>query len=104
MNMRNIFLATTLTTLAACGGGGSAGSPAPASAVSQPAQVTAPPPVAVTPPSTAAADLALAERLYKGTERTPSGFDVEARPASVTGTLSTRHLKNTDFATGPQGI
>jgi hypothetical protein len=27
---------------------------------------------------------------------------VEARPASVMGTLSTRHLKNTDFATGPQ--
>ena len=44
----------------------------------------------------------LAARLYKGDERTPAGFDVEARPASVTGTLSTRHLKNTDFATGPQ--
>ena len=25
-------------------------------------------------------------------------------PSSVAGTLSTRHLKNTDFATGPQGI
>jgi hypothetical protein len=60
--------------------------------------------VANTPPSTAAADLALAGRLYKGDERTPAGFDVEARPASVIGTLSTRHLKNTDFATGPQGI
>ena len=52
----------------------------------------------------AAADLALAGRLYKGDERTPAGFDVEARPANVIGTLSTRHLKNTDFATGPQGI
>ena len=50
------------------------------------------------------ADLALAGRLYKGDERTPAGFDVEARPASVVGTLSTRHLKNTDFATGPQAI
>jgi hypothetical protein len=48
------------------------------------------------------ADLSLATRLYKGDERTPAGFDVEARPASVVGTLSTRHLKNTDFATGPQ--
>jgi hypothetical protein len=66
--------------------------------------VTAPPPAASTPPSTATADLALASRLYKGDERTPAGFDVEARPASVVGTLSTRHLKNTDFATGPQGI
>ena len=56
------------------------------------------------PPSTAAADLALAGRLYKGDERTPAGFDVEARPSSVVGTLSTRHLKNTDLATGPQGI
>jgi hypothetical protein len=55
-------------------------------------------------PSTGAADLALASRLYKGDERTPTGFDVETRPASVVGTLSTRHLKNTDFATGPQGI
>jgi hypothetical protein len=56
----------------------------------------------VTAPSTTAADLSLASRLYKGDERTPAGFDVEARPSSVVGTLSTRHLKNTDFATGPQ--
>jgi hypothetical protein len=105
MNMRNILVAMSLVTLAACGGGGGAsGSAAPAAATSQPAQVTPPAPVASAPPSTAAADLKLADRLYKGTDRTPSGFDVEARPASVAGTLSTRHLKNTDFATGPQGI
>jgi hypothetical protein len=105
MNMRNILVVMSLTTLAACGGGGgSAGSSAPAAAAPQAAQVAAPAPVVVAPPSTATADLALADRLYKGTERTPAGFDVEARPASVTGTLSTRHLKNTDFATGPQGI
>jgi hypothetical protein len=54
------------------------------------------------PPSAAAADLSLASRLYKGNERTPAGFDVETRPSNVVGTLSTRHLKNTDFATGPQ--
>jgi hypothetical protein len=70
---------------------------------SQPASVQAAPVVSA-PPSTAAADLALASRLYKGDERTPAGFDVETRPASVVGTLSTRHLKNTDFAAGPQGI
>jgi hypothetical protein len=106
MNMRNILVLIGLTTLAACGGGGgSSGASAPASSGnSQPASVTPSAPVANTPPSTAAADLALAGRLYKGDERTPAGFDVEARPASVIGTLSTRHLKNTDFATGPQGI
>jgi hypothetical protein len=106
MIMRNFFVVMSLVTLAACGGGGGdASAPAaPASVTSQPAQVTPPAPVATAPPSTAAADLALAERLYKGTDRTPAGFDVEARPASVAGTLSTRHLKNTDLATGPQGI
>jgi hypothetical protein len=103
MNMRNVLAVMSLTTLAACGGGGgSAGSPPPAAVTSQPASVSQPAPVS-TPPSTAAADLALASRLYQGDERTPAGFDVEARPASVAGTLSTRHLKNTDFATGPQG-
>jgi hypothetical protein len=71
---------------------------------SQPASVASPVPVVSAAPSTVSADLALAERLYKGDARTPAGFDVEARPSSVTGTLSTRHLKNTDFATGPQGM
>jgi hypothetical protein len=80
-------------SLAACGGGGAS---APAS--SAPQNITTPP----ASPSTSAGDLALATRLYKGDERTPAGFDVETRPASVSGTLSTRHLKNTDFATGPQ--
>jgi hypothetical protein len=105
IRLRNLLVVASLSTLAACGGGGgSGGTSSPASANSQPATVTPPAPVVVTPPSTAAADLSLASRLYKGDERTPAGFDVEARPASVTGTLSTRHLKNTDFATGPQGI
>ena len=83
----------TIMTLAACGGGGGQGS-TEASVSPQPALAIA------EPPSTATADVALADRLYKGGARTPAGFDVEARPASVTGTLSTRHLKNTDFALG----
>jgi hypothetical protein len=103
MNMRNLLVLASLSTLAACGGGGAGGAAAPAAANSQPASVPTAPVVSA-PPSTAAADLALASRLYKGDERTPAGFEVEARPASVVGTLSTRHLKNTDFATGPQGI
>jgi hypothetical protein len=104
MNMRNLFAAMALISLAACGGGGGSGSAAPAASTSQPAVVSTttnnPPPAA--PPSTANVDLTLAERLYKGDARTPNGFDVEARPTNVYGTLSTRHLKNTDFATGPQ--
>ena len=85
------------TSLAACGGGGG-GSATPGASAPQNVM----PPTSPAPPSTSAADLSLAARLYKGDERTPAGFDVETRPASVTGTLSTRHLKNTDFATGPQ--
>ncbi len=87
-------------SLAACGGGGGGSAPASAS----PQNASPPPATVSTPPAPSAsvADLALATRLYKGTERTPAGFDVEVRPASVMGTLSTRHLKNTDFATGPQ--
>jgi hypothetical protein len=99
MNMRNLIVLVLSATFAACGGGGG-GSSEPASNSQQPVQ--APPPV--NGPSTSAADLLLADRIYKGTERTPAGFDVESRPSSVTGTLSTRHLKNTDFATGPQAI
>ena len=97
MNMRILLASMGLATLAACGGGGGGGTVAPASANSQPASVS--PPVVSAPAPTASADLTLAARLYKGDERTPAGFDVEARPASVVGTLSTRHLKNTDFAT-----
>lgn len=101
MKMRNILVLISLASLAACGGGGGSAA-APASSNSQPASSPPPAPVVTAPPSTLAADLSLATRLYKGDERTPAGFDVEERPASVVGTLSTRHLKNTDFATGPQ--
>jgi hypothetical protein len=107
MDIRNILVLVGVMTLAACGGGGGgAGAVAtpPSSGSSQTVSVVQSVPVSNTVPSTAAADLDLATRLYKGDERTPTGFDVEARPASVTGTLSTRHLKNTDFATGPQGM
>jgi hypothetical protein len=86
-------------SLVACGGGGGASAPA---ASSSPQNADGPAPVSSPAPSTSSADLALATRLYKGDERTPAGFDVETRPTSVLGTLSTRHLRNTDFATGPQ--
>jgi hypothetical protein len=108
MKSRNLLLLMTLATLTACGGGGggsSGGSPAPASSSPQPASV-APAPSAPTPAPAPvnSGDMNLAGRLYKGTERTPEGFDLESRPSSVTGTLATRHLKNTDLATGPQAL
>jgi len=99
--MRSFLLLISLASLAACGGGGGGGASTPLSST-QPSSVTPPASVVTPPSSTESADLSLASRLYKGDERTPAGFDVESRPANVVGTLSTRHLKNTDFATGPQ--
>ena len=102
MNTRYLFVLASLM-LSACGGGGSASS-APAAAAPQPASVAPPPAASPPPPSTSTADMTLADRLYKGDARTPAGFDVESRPANVAGTLATRHLKNTDFATGPLAL
>jgi hypothetical protein len=103
--MRNLLVLSSLSMLAACGGGGAPSAPSPSSG-SAPASVSAPAPVAnTTPPAPIVnTDLVLAARLYKGDARTPAGFDLEARPSNVTGTLSTRHLKNTDLATGNQAI
>jgi hypothetical protein len=98
----HVFLLAALVTLTACGGGGAAPA-APASSYTQPASVT-PPASDSGPGSGPSADLDLAARLDKGDERTPAGFAVEERPANVLGTLSTRHLKNSDLATGPQAI
>jgi hypothetical protein len=106
MDSRNLLLLLTLATLTACGGGGggsTGSSPAPASSSPQPAAVS-PAPSAPAAAPVNSADMNLASRLYKGTERTPDGFEVESRPASVTGTLATRHLKNTDLANGPQSL
>ncbi len=104
MSLRITFASMVLITLAACGGGGGSGSSAPAASTSPAAAAaaTSSSPFAATQSSSASADLDLADRLYKGDSRTPSGFDIEARPSNVYGTLSTRHLKNTDLATGPQ--
>jgi hypothetical protein len=99
----NAFLLIAVVVLSTACGGGSASAPAP-SGSSQPATVTPAPVVVNTPPPTNTADLDLAARLYKGDARTPSGFDVEGRPANVMGTIATRHLKNTDLAGGPQAI
>jgi hypothetical protein len=106
MNLRSAFILVAISLyLTACGGGGGGSAASPASSGgSQTASVPTPPPVTNTPPSTATADLDLAARLYQGDARTPAGFDVESRPTNVAGTVSTRHLKNTDVATGPQAI
>lgn len=92
---RFVLAPLTLVTLAACGGGSRQDSSA-ASESSQPALA------ATATQSTATADVALADRLYKGDARTPADFDVEARPSNVIGVLSTRHLKNTDLSLDAQ--
>ncbi len=102
---RTFVLALALAaSLTACGGGGGGGAAASSNTTPTAAPVasTPAPPVATSPAGPGAADLAFADRLYKGDQRTPAGFALDARPASVTGTVSTRHLKNSDFATGPQ--
>lgn len=96
---KNWILGMFSLALAACGGGGGDASPAPASAT--PPGVV-PPAQDSQPPSLASDERELATRLYKGDARTPPDFDVEERPASVVGPVTTRHLRNTDLATGPQ--
>lgn len=97
------LLCSALLTACGGGGGGGGGSASPSSS-SPPAPVSAPSPAPATAPAVSNADLTLAGRLYKGDARTPADFDVEQRPDYATGTVSTRHLKNTDFATGPQAM
>ena len=91
--------------MAACGGGGGASAPA-ARRLAAPPQPFRRPRRSSIPRAAPVndADLSLAARLYKGDARTPAGFDLETRPSNVLGTLSTRHLKNTDLATGNQAI
>ena len=103
-HLRIASLGILFALLTACGGGGGSTGSAPPSSSTPPASVTPAPAQVTTPPSTNTADLDLAARIYKGDARTPAGFDVESRPSNVAGTLSTRHLKNTDLATGPQAI
>ena len=75
--MKTKILGMVLTMgLVACGGGGGGASSSPSS-VSPPQNAGGPSQPVTPPPSTSAADLSLAARLYKGDERTPSGFDVE---------------------------
>ena len=104
MNLRHTLVLACAVLVAGCGGGGGSSGAAPSSSSNSQAASVPTPPVVSAPPPTATADLELAARLYQGDARTPSGFDVEDRPSNVAGTVSTRHLKNTDLATGPQAI
>jgi len=99
--LRSLLLLLSVAALTACGGGGGGASSPPPSNTQPP---VVPPPVTIEAPATSAADLSLADRLYKGDARTPADFDLEARPSNVTGMISTRHLKNTDLAAGPQAM
>jgi hypothetical protein len=47
-----------------------------------------------------AAQLAIAEKLYAGSPRTPADFYIDPPLAAASGTVSTLHLKNDDLNTG----
>ena len=106
-SMRIVVLGAFLLialVLSACGGGGGGAASPPSSGTNKPTTLETPAPVDNPAPVVSSGDLDLAGRIYKGDERTPAGFHVETRPSNVSGTLSTRHLKNTDLASGPQAI
>ncbi len=89
-----------LCTLSACGGGGGSGSgPSSATTATTPASAATSVPIVI---DEAARRTAIAEKLYVGVPRVPSGFFVEPTPSGITGPLATLHLKNTDLgATAP---
>lgn len=91
MSARLATLLLLAAAMTACGGGGGTeGTPstgAQSNSASAPASVANP-------------DLDLARRLYAGNERLPGGFYSEPRPANVTGTIATLHLKSGDLAPG----
>jgi hypothetical protein len=84
-------LAALCLLAAACGGGGSSSASSTASATaSAPSAAAAPNPIDT-------ANLAIAQQLYDGVQRTPSGFLADPPPSGVTGVVATTHLKSTDI-------
>lgn len=79
-----LLLLATAFVLNGCGGGGGDGSstPSPATVSSRPVDQT---------------DLQIAQTLYAGTPRTPTGFYSDPGPSGQAH-VSTAHLKNTDIA------
>ena len=90
-----ISLATLLAIalLQGCGGTEAA---APAAATTAAASTT-PPRSRSESTTLSVVDLTIATRLYRGEQRTPTGFLIEPRPANVVGLVSTRHLRNSDI-------
>lgn len=82
-------------TVGGCGGGGS-GTPSTSSAPS--AAASAPTPAPAPTDDTAQRRTAIAEKVYAGVPRVPTGFVLDAAPAGATGAVATLHLKNTDLS------
>ena len=80
-----LLLLATALVLAGCGGGGggNAQSPSPAAVDTRPVDQS---------------DLEIAQSLYAGTSRTPSGFYADPAPSGQA-YVSTAHLKNADIST-----
>lgn len=79
-------IAVAAIALSSCGGGGDGSNP------------TSPP-----QPTPDQAHLAIAQKLYDGTARTPAGFFADPPPANVTGVVATVHVKNTDVTPAAGG-
>lgn len=83
-----LLLMALIIYLNGCGGGGGSSAATPtAQAPNNPQNAT---------------DLATAQKAYDGVPRTPAGFYAETAP-TVTGTVATVHLKNTDLPGAPMG-
>ena len=71
--------------LSSCGGGGDGGAAQPATSASRPV---------------AQSDLQIAQSLYAGAPRTPTGFYAESAPSGLSH-VATMHLKNSDLGASP---
>ena len=83
-----LVLIALIIYLNGCGGGGENSSGPPSQSPNNPQL---------------AADLAIAEKVYAGTPRTPAGFYADPAPQGVTGVVATTHLKNSDLTGATAG-
>lgn len=99
MTLRRIIVIGMTMTAGACGGGSDRGGDDTGQSA-PPAPLASPPPAAVARPYPHT-DQEIADLIYSGTRRTPTGFYSEAATGASSATIT--HLKNTHIATGTSG-